>query len=1190
MDKGTDIKDNTQNSGKVLKRILKAVAWIAGIWIAILLTIQIVLTPSVLDRIIDRYASAYVDGKISVGKASVSAFRHFPSIGLTLEGFSITYPSDRYEHIEKLGAQGHLIQQGSGAEADTLASFEKLSVGVNLPALITGKINIPYGEITTPRIFLHRYKDGQANWDLINIAADTTSEDKGFPELKLGKIRMRNHPHVVYTDSKDTIFALANLRSMRLNGKLDAEKTSRNKIGLLIDSLTVAGRVSYDTLAFRLDHFGIVEEHGEMNLHAKAKALLATRTFGRLDVPIEIKSALAFPKDSIPAFTINGFEAEIASVPISAQADLRFKEDRASVTANVRINECKAKDIIDNYLKDRIPASADISTDAAFSVDLECTGDYIYSTGSLPEIDVKLDIPSCSIRHKEIKEDITLRLAATAHTSGRNGIATNLETLELRCNGLDLTASANIQDIFEENFPINLEGNLQADLKDLMNLIPMDLGMEASGKIAMNIKGDMRPSHLDIYRFSQSELEGKMEADSIFVVSENDSLHVDIRKLDMNIGPQLKTSRIDSSKTYRLLALTGIIGNADIRYGTMELIGDRVKLSAMNSIDGDTTTISRLGGKVSAAKLLLTDAKGMEIELKGTDNGFQMLPKKDKPEIPVLTVNSSNDRIMLKDGTNRIILTDAKVGGMASMNSIERKQKAKMFMDSLAKVYPDIPKDSLLRHIISKRQTTAVPEWMLEKDFHKNDLDLRLDETLSRYFREWDLYGNIDVRTGILMTPYFPTRNILRGLEVTFDNNRIGIDSLKVRAGNSEIAAKGELTGLRRALLGRGILNLDLDINSNKVNANELLNAYNSGSRYVPPQDKEAIAEATDAEFFKMVTSDTLAVKDSVTPLIVIPANFNADIRLNASDITYSDLEISALHSKLVMRERCVQITETNASTNMGQIGFEGFYGTRSKQNIKAGFSFNLKDITAEKVIDMMPAVDSIMPLLKSFKGNLDCELAATASIDTSMNIIPPSINGIIRIGGRHLSIQDSEIFSELAGKLKFKNRDEGYIDQMSVEGVISDSMLEVFPFLVKIDRYTLAMSGIQNMDESFKYHVSVLRSPLLIRLGVDLYGDNFDKMKFKIGKAKYKSTNIPVFSSVIDTTKINLVTSIRDIFKKGVEAAVSEHEKKEAIEKHKEKIGYVRVVDQEMEALSERERKQMEVELQEDKPKENIR
>jgi hypothetical protein len=167
-------------------------------------------------------------------------------------------------------------------------------------------------------------------------------------------------------------------------------------------------------------------------------------------------------------------------------------------------------------------------------------------------------------------------------------------------------------------------------------------------------------------------------------------------------------------------------------------------------------------------------------------------------------------------------------------------------------------------------------------------------------------------------------------------------------------------------------------------------------------------------------------------------------------------------------------------------------------------------------------------------------------------------------------------MFHDLAKKLMFKNKNEGYIEQMSVEGVIADSMLEVFPFIVKMDRYTLAMSGIHYLDESFKYHVSLLKSPFLIRLGIDLYGDNFDDFKFKIGKAKYRNAEVPVFSAVIDTTKINLVNSIRDIFEKGVENAVSENMKKEAIENRKKELGYIRAVDQELEALSEKEQQQM--------------
>ena len=300
---------------------------------------------------------------------------------------------------------------------------------------------------------------------------------------------------------------------------------------------------------------------------------------------------------------------------------------------------------------------------------------------------------------------------------------------------------------------------------------------------------------------------------------------------------------------------------------------------------------------------------------------------------------------------------------------------------------------------------------------------------------------------------------------------------------------------------------------------------------------------------------------------------------MNASDLKYSDLHVNSMTADLIMKERCVQITDTKALTNMGDISMEGFYSTRTKDDLKTGFSLNFKDITAEKVINLMPAVDTIMPLLKSFGGLLNCELAATAQLDTNMNLIMPSINGIMRIGGENLTISDNEMFNKLAKVLMFRNKKKGQIDKMTVEGVIKDSKLEIFPFILEMDRYMLGLSGIQNMDMSYRYHASLIKSPFIIKLGMDVYGQDFDNMKFKIGKAKYKSKNVPVFSTVIDDTKINLVESIRNIYDKGVDAVMNESQRMKAIEEHRKKIGYVQAVDQKLEELSADEQSKLEAE-----------
>ena len=61
-----------------------------------------------------------------------------------------------------------------------------------------------------------------------------------------------------------------------------ARKSSRNRVGIRLDSLFVAGRIATDTLAFGLDQLSIRERHKEMQLHAKAKALLAAMPLGKI--------------------------------------------------------------------------------------------------------------------------------------------------------------------------------------------------------------------------------------------------------------------------------------------------------------------------------------------------------------------------------------------------------------------------------------------------------------------------------------------------------------------------------------------------------------------------------------------------------------------------------------------------------------------------------------------------------------------------------------------------------------------------------------------------------------------------------------------------------------------------------------------------------------------------------------------
>lgn len=117
-------------------------------------------------------------------------------------------------------------------------------------------------------------------------------------------------------------------------------------------------------------------------------------------------------------------------------------------------------------------------------------------------------------------------------------------------------------------------------------------------------------------------------------------------------------------------------------------------------------------------------------------------------------------------------------------------------------------------------------------------------------------------------------------------------------------------------------------------------------------------------------------------------------------------------------------------------------------------------------------------------------------------------------------------------------------IDNIAVDLVVEDNKIEVFPFLVEMDRYRVAVGGTHNLDMTFNYHLSVLKSPVPFKLGIDITG-NLDDFKYKITKCKYKDLFKPAKSSVLDSTnvRLNVRQNIYEAIRKQLQAALFDKE-----------------------------------------------
>ena len=972
-------------------------------------------------------------------------------------------------------------------------------------------------------------------------------------------------------------------RRMRNGNRRDSlrklRRARRNRVGVRVDSLLFAGRLPSDTLALKLDRLGAQMHHGHVDLDARATAWMGTVNYGRIALPVAFRAEVGVRKDSAAtAIDILDCRARIAGIPLEASATVGLG-DRLYLSGSASIDACRVGDVLGHFRRNLPKPLENIETDAEITLTATFDGYLNPSGGEIPDFDARLVIPRSTLGNRLFDLKHELALDTELHGSRSGVIDVKLNEFHVKGKALHLDVSGSVADLLGGDPSLYGDAGLEVSLDTLSRYLKRRSGIELAGGLSASVSGSASLSQLDPYQLAQADISAKVKSTRLKVVSEKDSLRFWTDSLDLWLGAVGNTRDSSVAQGERMLALTASLDSTFFSLkDDMRLIGRDISLKAQNSAavldKSDSSSFYPFGGRLDIGFASLVGSDTSFVALSNSANIFRISPKSGSPDVPVLTLDSSSGRVIMRGPVNRIFVRNLDLDATAAMNSIERRRRARAFVDSLARRNPGVPMDSLFGRFRRTRGSRPVPEWLSEEDFRERDIRIDLGETFRGYMRDWDFDGSMSIGSAGVVSPYFPLRNRLSDVRASFNNNELRFDSFRLASGTSGLSASGRLGGLRSALAGRGMLRLDMDLDAERLNLNELLAAWELGSRFEPEGLSDASLGIEDEEYQEMVVVDTLAdsAEPDVSTLIVVPGNLVADLRLKASDVSYAKLKIDSMTADIAVRERCVQLTNTSLSSDIGDIGFEGFYSTRTKQDLKTGFDLELKDITAEKVIEMMPAVDSVMSMLKSFRGSLNCVVSATADLDTAMNIMTPSINGVIRISGDDLTLSESTAFEQIARKLMFKDRTGGHIDRMSVDGLISDNKIEIFPFVLKVDRYTLAMSGVQNLDASFKYHVSVIDSPLPFRVGIDLSG-TFDDFKFRIGKPKYKSAAVPVFSEVIDDTRINLRESIQDIFRRGVDNAIRENRRNRFIEERRRELGYKSAVDQKLDSLSPEEK-----------------
>lgn len=370
-------------------------------------------------------------------------------------------------------------------------------------------------------------------------------------------------------------------------------------------------------------------------------------------------------------------------------------------------------------------------------------------------------------------------------------------------------------------------------------------------------------------------------------------------------------------------------------------------------------------------------------------------------------------------------------------------------------------------------------------------------------------------------------------LELDFSLGQFNINDSRLQIGNSDIMLWGNVYNIGAYVEKTGMLTGELFLESDYADVTELLALINDFT--VSSESTDTISSVTVTE---SAGSDTVTIADP----FMVPEGIDLTLYTNLSEINFNDHIFNNVGGDVTIRDGVIVLQELGFSSNSAEMQLTAIYETPARDDLYVGLDFHLLDIQIDELIDLIPSIDSIVPMLKSFDGEAQFHLAAETNLKADYMPKMPTLIGAAAIEGKDLVIMDSEVFDGIKRKLLMSKNAENKIDSMSVEMQVLRNKVDLYPFLIHMDKYQAVVAGRHNINKDLdcNYHVSLTDCPLPIRLGVNVGGSLNDIAEkplkhIRVGRCQYKKMFKPEKRGLAEERTLQMKKVISDTLKENV-------------------------------------------------------
>ncbi len=1079
---------------KPLKISLISLGSLLGLIIIILaIVFGIVLTPKRATALVNKYAKEFITCDYEIGKVDITLFKTFPDVGVEIENLT-------------------LINKVEGCPNDTLAAVGDCVISLNVRELLhNNNIVVNTASLRKGTVNAFFDKDGNNNFDIF-VSSDT--EEK--PEEETDKTNdsasyiidlkslILNNINLSYTDLASNTEAVCKGFDLNLKGNLNEDNIKGN-ISLNINNLSAS--IADDSTSMN----GVIEGF-EMR--------------SQLDYSSENIAATPSVRLGNTRFEMTGSTALAASFSdfqLTTNCVMRNLNDATLDATSLKINNITMNLDGEKYLD-------------SINIGLE----------SLPTLNVNLSRKESSFEKISlIINDIIINLAGNVAMNGDDiNMNLNIATNDIEVGKTMKMVPASIFGDALDGISVDGRLKLNADVSGVYNdetmpLVVADVNFNegylnmpktlpyAVTGINTSVKADVNLN--DKTDVMLNSLNAKMNNSKISA----SGMVRDVlgkQRCDVRVKADVKSDDIKSFLPNDIKLKAGILADVDVRGRVDDFINmnlDNTKFDAEITLDDMTVncfdTINAASSRLNLtaafprhASESLTD-DFIECNVNGTDLTADitdmMSVKLDKFAVSGFLSNilkdSSDPSAICEFAFNNLIfnMDDIDFEGNNSNGSVAMLRSANKNNISYAMVFGSDDIAFSMDGLSFATESVAL------------DATADYDATAGNTLDQWNPKFDIDLSMATVDADEFAETIFIPEINMRYNDDGLTIEDSRVVIGNSDFNLKGMLTNLSNHFNNNELLRGEFDFTSDYTDITQLLGLFSG-------------AGSTDTVAEQTATADTVVMEDD--PFIV-PLGTDIILHTLINRATFDNIDVRNVGGNFTVKDGNFVLQQVGFTTDAATMMLTAIYKSPRKNHLYVGFDFHLLDIDIAEMINLVPDIDTIVPMLKSFAGNAEFHLAAETNLKSDYSLKYSTLKAACSIEGKDLVVLDSETFNEIKRYLMFNKNTSNKIDSLDVQFTLFRNEIDVYPFLVSLDKYQVALYGRHNLDMSYDYNFSVINPPILNKLGLEVKGPDFDDMHFKLRRGKIKNIYKPEKRDHVEEKILELKKVISESLKENV-------------------------------------------------------